>query len=111
MFTVSLYILLPSCSLCHFYASMALVEYSSSESDGGSQEKEKSILPPFSCDIEGDTVRFLESNKSSESSGLVRGFTHQHGNWATSVFLPGNCLFRMIFSFKFIAHLYPYWHI
>ncbi|KAM7540841.1 hypothetical protein Aperf_G00000035033 [Anoplocephala perfoliata] len=78
---------------------MALVEYSSSDSDEESHEKGSLVLPPFTCDIKGDTVRFLEPSKSSESTGLVRSFAHQHGNWATSVYLPATeALTRFLYT-------------
>ncbi|KAM7540840.1 hypothetical protein Aperf_G00000035033 [Anoplocephala perfoliata] len=84
--------------ICSFLCKIK-IEYSSSDSDEESHEKGSLVLPPFTCDIKGDTVRFLEPSKSSESTGLVRSFAHQHGNWATSVYLPATeALTRFLYT-------------
>ncbi|KAL5962627.1 U6 snRNA phosphodiesterase [Taenia solium] len=77
---------------------MALVGYSSSEDEDGCEDKEGSILPSFTCDVESDGVRFAESGRISCSDGRVRGFAHKHGNWATCVFFPASASLNLFFN-------------
>ncbi|CDS40845.1 expressed conserved protein [Echinococcus multilocularis] len=77
---------------------MALVGYSSSEDEDGCKDKEHSVLPSFTYDVEGDRVRFAESGRKSHSNGRVRGFAHKHGNWATCVFLPASAPLKLFFG-------------
>ncbi|VDO01136.1 unnamed protein product [Rodentolepis nana] len=67
---------------------MALIDYPSSESEEEFQERLSPVLPSFSLDIEGDRVRFLETDRNFNPDGRVRGFSHQHGNWSTSLYIP-----------------------
>lgn len=83
---------------------MALVQYSSSEAEDSDNNEVLESPSAFLEAFDGDAVRLSSSKanilEDSCSEKRVRSFAHQHGNWATSVFIPGiySCIFSHIFS-------------
>ncbi len=80
---------------------MALVGYSSSEDELEKEDEENEPLPSFTCDFIGDEKRFASESRNAaniENDGRVRSFAHKHGNWATSVFVPGKHITKVPFA-------------